>query len=82
MVEIKPEEIAPAVEAVENALREERSTFTIGEAEIPATEQTRTATTISPPSWRQRTMAPRTRGSRRRSRRNAISCRCATISKT
>jgi hypothetical protein len=43
MVEIKPEEIAPAVEAVENALREERSTFTIGEAEIPATEQTRTA---------------------------------------
>lgn len=43
MVEIKPEEIAPAVEAVENALREERSTFTIGEAEVPATEQTRTA---------------------------------------
>src|SRR5690606_3955221 len=43
MVEIKPEEIAPAVEAVENALQEERSTFTIGDAEIPATEQTRTA---------------------------------------
>lgn len=43
MVEIKPEEIAPAVAAVENALREERSTFTIGDAEIPATEQTRTA---------------------------------------
>lgn len=43
IVEIKPEEIAPAVEAVENALREERSTFSIGEAEIPATEQTRTA---------------------------------------
>ncbi|MBZ6382843.1 SNF2-related protein [Sphingomonas sanguinis] len=43
MVEIKPEDIAPAVEAVENALREERSTFTIGEAEVPATEQTRTA---------------------------------------
>jgi hypothetical protein len=35
MVEIKPEEIAPAVEAVENALREERSTFTIGRPRYP-----------------------------------------------
>lgn len=34
MVEMKVEEIAHAVDAVENALREERSTFTFGEAEI------------------------------------------------
>lgn len=43
MVEIKPEEIAHAVEAIENALREERATFAVGAAEIPATEQTRIA---------------------------------------
>lgn len=43
LVEIKPEEIAPAVEAIEKALREEQPTFTIGDAEVPATEQTRSA---------------------------------------
>lgn len=43
IVELKLEEIEPAVEAVEAALREERATAIIGEAEIPATEQTRSA---------------------------------------
>lgn len=43
MVEITPDQIEPAVASVETALREERSTFIIGETEVPATEQARTA---------------------------------------
>lgn len=43
MVEIKPDEIEEAVEAVEAALRAERPTAQIGNVEVPATEQTRSA---------------------------------------
>jgi len=43
IITLQPEEIEPAVVAVETALREERATFAIGEAEVPATEQTRCA---------------------------------------
>lgn len=45
MVELKPDQVEPAVQAVEKAMREERATFTIGDAEVPATEQTRSALT-------------------------------------
>jgi superfamily II DNA or RNA helicase len=45
MVEIKPDQIEPAISAVESALREERSTFIIGDTEVPATDQTRRALT-------------------------------------
>ena len=43
MVEITLDQIEPAVAAVENALREDRPTFAIGDTELPATEQTRSA---------------------------------------
>lgn len=42
-VELKPEDIEPAAEAVATALREERATFEIGDVQVPATEQTRVA---------------------------------------
>lgn len=45
MVELTTDEVGPAVRAVENAIRDERPTITIGGAEVPATEQTRSALT-------------------------------------
>lgn len=45
MIEIEPDQIEPAVTAVETALREDRATFTIGDTELPATEQARSALT-------------------------------------
>lgn len=45
LVELKPDQIEPAVRAFEAAVREERATFTIGDVEVPATEQTRSALT-------------------------------------
>ena len=43
MVELKPDQVELAVHAVEEAIRDEQPTFTIGDAEVPATEQTRSA---------------------------------------
>lgn len=43
MIEIKPEEVPAAVEAVEAALDAKEPSFAIGDAEVPATEQTREA---------------------------------------
>ncbi len=43
MVELKPDQVEPAVKAVEDAIRDEQAAVTIGDAEVPATEQTRSA---------------------------------------
>lgn len=45
MIEIPPERVEEAFEAVEQAVREERPTFTFDKHEVPATEQTRAALT-------------------------------------
>jgi hypothetical protein len=44
-IEIAPERVAEALDAVEQAVREDRATFTFDGAELPATEQTRSALT-------------------------------------
>lgn len=43
MIEIAPDRVEEALDAVEKAVREERATFTFDAQEIPATEQTRSA---------------------------------------
>jgi hypothetical protein len=43
IVEVTPDQVPVALEAVESALREERATFTFNNQELPATEQARDA---------------------------------------
>jgi hypothetical protein len=43
IIEVTPEQVPAALDAVENALREERSTFVFNDRELPATEQAREA---------------------------------------
>ncbi|MES1985639.1 MAG: SNF2-related protein [Pseudomonadota bacterium] len=45
MVEIRPDQIELAVTAVESALHDDRPSFMIGDTEVPATEQARSALT-------------------------------------